>query len=114
MIEAGDPSLIRNFYVNFAALSETVQGYSMLEPLRRCYPQFHPETIGLRRRRGRGRARPVATVEAAFAGACDGDLSVGQILDALAQLLERDRDDLAAAYLPAVRLLVREGYLHPA
>jgi hypothetical protein len=47
MIEAGDPSLIRNFYVNYATLSETVQGYSMLEPLRRCYPLFHPETIGL-------------------------------------------------------------------
>jgi hypothetical protein len=72
-----------------------------------------PETIVLRQRRGLCRARQVDTVEAAFAGACDGDLSVGQILDALAHLLERDRDDLAAAYLPAVLLLVRQGFLHP-
>jgi hypothetical protein len=72
-----------------------------------------PETIVLRQRRGLCRARQVDTVEAAFAGACDGDLSVGQIIDALAHLVERDRDDLAAAYLPAVRLLVEQGYLHP-
>ena len=40
------------------------------------------------------RARPVDTVEAALVGACDGDLTVGQILDALAVLLERDRAEL--------------------
>jgi hypothetical protein len=72
-----------------------------------------PETIVLRQRRGLCRTRPVDTVEAAFAGACDGDLAVGQIVDALAHLLGRDRDDLAAVYLPVIRLLVREGYLHP-
>jgi hypothetical protein len=72
-----------------------------------------PETIVLRQRRGLCRARSVDTVEAAFAWVCDGELSVGQILDALAHLLERDRDELAATYLPVVRLLVRQGYLHP-
>ncbi len=74
----------------------------------------HPETIVLRQRRGLCRARQVDTVEAALAGASDGELTVGQILDALALLLERDRVALAAAYLPAVRSLVREGFLAPA
>jgi hypothetical protein len=70
-----------------------------------------PETIMLRQRRGLCRARQVDTVEAALAGASDGELTVGQILAALALLLDRDRDELAATYLPAVRRLVREGYL---
>ena len=73
----------------------------------------HPETIVLRQRRGLCRARQVDTVEAALAGASDGDLSVGQILDALALLLDRDRTELAAMYLPAARSLVQQGYLLP-
>jgi Methyltransferase small domain len=70
-----------------------------------------PETIVLRRRRGLRRARQVDTVEAALVGACDGDLSVGQILDALAQILERDPAELRATCLPVVRDLVAEGFL---
>jgi hypothetical protein len=73
-----------------------------------------PETIVLRQRRGLCRARRVDTVEAALAGASDGELTIGQILDALALLLDRDRDELATAYLPSVRSLVREGFLAPA
>jgi hypothetical protein len=73
----------------------------------------HPETIVLRQRRGLCRARPVDTVEAAVAGASDGELTLGQILDALSVLLERDREELLATYLPAVRSLVREGFLTP-
>ena len=65
----------------------------------------------LRQRRGLCRARQVDTIEAALAGASDGELTVGQILDALAVLLDRDRDELATAYLPVARSLVREGFL---
>ena len=50
-----------------------------------------PETIVLRQQTGLRRARRVDTVEAALVGACDGELTVGQILDAVAHLLERDR-----------------------
>jgi hypothetical protein len=71
----------------------------------------HPETIVLRQRRGLCRARQVDTVEAALVGASDGELTVQQILDALGVLLHRDRAELAATYLPAVRSLVREGFL---
>jgi hypothetical protein len=70
-----------------------------------------PETIVLRQQRGLRRARQVDTIEAALAGACDGELSVGQILDALASLTERDPGELRARYLPVVRELLVEGFL---
>ena len=70
-----------------------------------------PSTIVLRRQRGFRGARQVDTVEAALVGACDGDLSVGQILDALAQILDREPADLRATYLPVVHDLVAEGFL---
>ena len=72
-----------------------------------------PETIVLRQQRGLRRARGVDTVEAALVGACDGELTTGQILAAVAVLLDRDADELAVAYLPVVGELVREGYLSP-
>lgn len=70
-----------------------------------------PESIVLRQQTGFRRARRVDTVEAALVGACDGELLVGQILDAVAHLLERDPEELHTAYLPVVRELVTEGYL---
>jgi hypothetical protein len=70
-----------------------------------------PERVVLRQQRGMRRARQVDTVEAALVGACDGDLTIGQILDALAQLLELDPLDLRASRLTAVRELVAEGFL---
>jgi SAM-dependent methyltransferase len=72
-----------------------------------------PETVLLRQQRGLRRARQVDTVAAALVGACDGDLTVGQILDAVAQLLERDAAELRDTYLPLARELVLEGYLEP-
>jgi hypothetical protein len=71
-----------------------------------------PETIVLRQQRGLRRARAVDTVEAALVGACDGDLSLGQILDALATLLDRDAAELRSSYLPVVRELLADGTLH--
>lgn len=61
-----------------------------------------PHSVVLRQQRGLRRARSVDTVEAALVGACDGDLSIGQILDALSVLLETDRAELASTYLPVV------------
>ncbi len=72
-----------------------------------------PDTVVLRQQRGLRRARRADTVEAALVGACDGDLTVGQILDALAQLLDRDPAQTREAYLPVVRELVVEGFLQP-
>ncbi|MEZ5093256.1 methyltransferase [Nocardioides sp.] len=73
-----------------------------------------PESIVLRQQRGLRRARRVDTVEAALVGACDGDLTVGQILSAVAQLLGHDPATLLASTLPAVEDLVAEGFLEPA
>jgi Methyltransferase small domain len=70
-----------------------------------------PETVLLRQQRGLRRARRVDTVEAALVGACDGELTVGQILEAVAQLLDRDPAETRERYLPVARGLVAEGFL---
>ncbi len=74
----------------------------------------HPETIVLRQQRGFRRARTADTVVAGLVGACDGELSVGQILAALADLLDLDVEESRTTYLPMVRELVDEGFLLPA
>jgi hypothetical protein len=73
-----------------------------------------PETIVLRQQRGFRRARTADTVVAALVGASDGDLTVGQILAALADLLGLDPAESRTTYLPVVRELVEEGFLAPA
>jgi hypothetical protein len=70
-----------------------------------------PHTVVLRQQRGFRRARKADTIEAALVGACDGELSVGQIIDALAQLLDADAAATRDAYLGAVRELIAEGFL---
>jgi hypothetical protein len=70
-----------------------------------------PEEIVLRQQRWVRRARQVDTVEAALVGACDGELTVLQILDALAGLLDQDVQEVRSTYLPVVRDLVTEGFL---
>jgi hypothetical protein len=70
-----------------------------------------PEVVVLRQQRGLRRARQADTVEAALVGACDGELNVGQILDALAELLDLDAAQTRATYLPTVQELVAEGFL---
>jgi methylase of polypeptide subunit release factors len=72
-----------------------------------------PETIVLRQQRGLRRARTVDTVEAGLVGASDGDLSVGELLDALARLLDEDPGTLRRERVRAVRELVAEGFLEP-
>ncbi len=49
-----------------------------------------PEHVVLRQNRGMRRATQVDTVGAGFAGVCDGTMSAGRILDAIAQLLGED------------------------
>ena len=70
-----------------------------------------PEEIVVRQQRGLRRARQVDTVEAALVGACDGELTLGQILEALAGLLDQDAGELRASYVPIVRDLLTEGFL---
>ncbi|MGZ8735886.1 MAG: DUF7059 domain-containing protein [Nocardioides sp.] len=70
-----------------------------------------PETIVLRQQRGMRRAHQADTVVAGLVGACDGDLTVGQVLDALGTLL--DREGLREEYAGEVRALVADGFLTP-
>ena len=51
------------------------------------------------------------TIEAGLLGAADGDLSLAQILEALASLLDADPDQIRATYLPRTRELLSDGYL---
>ncbi|MCF3962284.1 DUF7059 domain-containing protein [Streptomyces fuscigenes] len=72
-----------------------------------------PEHVVLRQHRGMRRATKVDTVGAGFAGVCDGTLSAGRILDAIAQLVEEDAVALRDRTPSSIRLLVEEGYLEP-
>jgi methylase of polypeptide subunit release factors len=73
-----------------------------------------PEHVVLRQNRGMRRATKVDAVGAGFAGVCDGTLSAGRILDAIAQLMGEDPVMLRDRTPRAIRLLVEEGFLEPA
>ncbi|MFF5718609.1 methyltransferase [Streptomyces buecherae] len=72
-----------------------------------------PEHVVLRQNRGMRRATKADTVGAGFAGVCDGSLSAGRILDAIAQLLGEDPVQLRDRTPEAIRLLVEQGFLEP-
>ncbi|MGW0082019.1 DUF7059 domain-containing protein [Streptomyces sp. NPDC003393] len=73
-----------------------------------------PEHVVLRQQRGMRRATTVDTVGAGFAGVCDGTLSAGRILDAIAQLVGEDPALLRERTPAQIRLLVEQGFLEPA
>jgi hypothetical protein len=70
-----------------------------------------PESIVLRGQRGMRRARTVTTAVAAMVGACDGDLTLAQIVQALSTLLDVPSDVVHAELLEAARGLILEGFL---
>lgn len=70
-----------------------------------------PSAILLRQGGGFGRVISADTGLAALVGACDGELAVGAIVAALAELLEVDETALGAELLPAVRSLLVDGFL---
>ncbi|WP_460703633.1 DUF7059 domain-containing protein [Myceligenerans halotolerans] len=73
-----------------------------------------PNVVILRQGDGLGRGVQASSPLAGLVGACDGELTVSQIIGALATLFEVPADDLAAELLPAVRRLVLDGFLVPA
>ncbi|ROQ38633.1 methyltransferase family protein [Frondihabitans sp. PhB188] len=70
-----------------------------------------PTVITLKQGGGFARSVDSGTALSALVGACDGDLSVGAIVGALAQLLDAPEADLRAELLPQVRELVATGML---
>lgn len=72
-----------------------------------------PEHLVFRRDTGFGRAVEVDTGLAAVVGACDGDLPLGVLIDAVADLLDADPAALRADLLSRLRPLIADGYLRP-
>ncbi|MFF4141775.1 methyltransferase [Streptomyces sp. NPDC001698] len=73
-----------------------------------------PEHVVLRQNCGMRRATTVDTVGAGFAGVCDGTLSAGRILDAIAQLMGENPLLLRDRTPAQIRLLVEQGFIEPA
>jgi hypothetical protein len=70
-----------------------------------------PAIIELRQGGGFGRALGVDPGLAALVGACDGDLPVGVLVDAIAELLGVDAGALRADLLPRAREMLFTGFL---
>ncbi|WP_253259431.1 methyltransferase [Subtercola boreus] len=75
--------------------------------------QENPTVMTLRQGSGFARTVPLDTALAALVGACDGDLTIGQLCGAIAHLLEVDEEALVADVLPRLRQLVDDGFLLP-
>lgn len=73
--------------------------------------QDAPSVIELRQGGGFGRAVSVDPALAAFVGACDGELTVAQIVAALADLFEVPLAELWADLDPRIRGLMIDGFL---
>jgi hypothetical protein len=87
------------------------QAIDLVEETRGASGADDPESIVVRLQHGVRRTRQVDTVEAGLVGASDGDLTAGQILDALGTLLGRDPVDLRGRYAASVRELADDGFL---
>ena len=70
-----------------------------------------PAVVLLRQGGGFGRVVRASAALAGLVGACDAELTVGQIVAALAQLLDEPVGALTGRLLPAVRGLVADGLL---
>ena len=70
-----------------------------------------PRVLQLRQGDGFGRTYRPGTLVAGAVGACDGELTVGQIIGGLSVLLEQPADAVAAEVLPAIRDLLLDGFL---
>jgi methylase of polypeptide subunit release factors len=75
--------------------------------------EAEPRAVLLRQTDGFGRVVPVGTVLAAAVGACDGELPLGVIAAAIAELLGVATDPVRAEVLEGVRRLAADGLLEP-
>ncbi|GAA1344071.1 DUF7059 domain-containing protein [Arthrobacter roseus] len=73
----------------------------------------HPGVILLRQGAGLRRTNLMSTELTGFVSASDGELAVGQIIGALAALLDRDDAAFRSGLSEEVRNLVRDGFLTP-
>ncbi|RFA11400.1 SAM-dependent methyltransferase [Subtercola boreus] len=75
--------------------------------------QENPTVMTLRQGSGFARTVSLDTALAALVGACDGDLTLGQLCGAIAHLLEVEEDALIDDVLPRIRKLIDDGFLLP-
>ncbi|TDW29358.1 DUF7059 domain-containing protein [Cryobacterium psychrophilum] len=95
-----------------ALLSATLTVASDVTEERHYWPgQDDPTLLTLHQGGGFGRSVPLSTALAGLVGACDGELSIGAIVGALAQLLSVDEAALRSELLPQMRELVSDGFL---
>lgn len=70
-----------------------------------------PNVILLRQGGGFARSVQIDTLGAAVVGACDGELSLGEICAAVASLISAEEADVIADVLPTIRGLLTDGLL---
>lgn len=70
-----------------------------------------PQYLVMRQGAGLKRARQLSTELAGVLGACDGELPLGVIIDAVAQLTDRGLVDLCGELLPELREIVADDFL---
>ena len=73
--------------------------------------QADPQHLVLRQQTGFRRAVEPGTALAGVLGACDGELTLAQVVDSVAGLLGVDAAALRAELVPRVRTLVVDGFL---
>lgn len=73
-----------------------------------------PSHLVLRQYGGMRRAVHSDPAEAGVLGACDGTLPLGVIIDAVAQLVSVEPQQLRTDVLPGIRTLIQDGFLHAA
>ncbi|WEK13163.1 MAG: methyltransferase [Candidatus Microbacterium phytovorans] len=93
------------------AASELVVAGDVTEARHHLPGAADPSVIELRQGGGFARTIEVDPALAALVGACDGDLAVGPLVAAIADLLEVDAAALRDDLLPRVRELVFTGFL---
>ena len=72
-----------------------------------------PSIIQLRQGGGWRRTVVLDSLLAGFVGACDGELTAGQIMAGLSAILELELDQVRGQLLPQLTDLVRDGFLIP-
>ncbi|GGB26690.1 methyltransferase [Flexivirga endophytica] len=102
LAEAGEQGLLDSHLTVAADVTEERHGRPGAED---------PSVIVIRQGGGLRRAFKVDTAMAAFVSVCDGELSTGQALAAIASLLEVPDDELVRGALPVIRDLVADGLL---
>ncbi|HIT75121.1 MAG TPA: methyltransferase [Candidatus Avipropionibacterium avicola] len=70
-----------------------------------------PARLVLQQTQGLCRTHVVSSELAGIVGACDGELALGAIIDAVAQIVDADAHQLTEQVVPELRTLVRHGLL---